>query len=304
VAREELPGLGIAPVSFGDPATPTLSLLCVPLLHEGRVLGVMSTQSYRPNAYTAQDLEVLETIATQAATVIENVHLQRQALDLAIVEERNRLARELHDSVTQMLFSITVTLQAGRVLLGRDPALAEQQMDKAQQTAQEALAEMRSLIHQLRPAGMRDQGLVAALTSHVADFQARTGIAATFHHTGESQLTEAQEQALFRIAQEALNNVAKHAEAQHVEVSLTSEPEAVTLAVRDDGRGLPAARPADASPTWGITGMRERTEILGGTLTIESESESGTVVRARLPLVPAPVGATANGREEDRAWSQ
>jgi signal transduction histidine kinase len=136
---------------------------------------------------------VFEAIANQAAIAIENGQLQRQALDLAVVEERNRLARDLHDSVTQMLFSITLTLQAGRVLLQRNPTQAESQIDKAQQTAQEALAEMRALIYQLRPASLRERAW-PALSSYLRP-SASHRLNVTSQHEGEATLTEAQEQA-------------------------------------------------------------------------------------------------------------
>lgn len=259
------------------------SVLGVPLVREGRVLGVMSTQSYRVNAYTRQHLELFVAIANQAAIAVENTKLHQQALGLAVVEERNRLARELHDSVTQMLFSITLTLQAGRVLLKKKPTQAEAQMDKAQQTAHEALAEMRSLIHQLRPASMQERGLVAALAGYLDAFRSRTGLNVTFHHRGECLLNEAQEQALFRIAQEALNNIVKHAQARQVEVDLVREDEGVILSVRDDGRGFSTSRPAGEPRTWGLIGMRERAELLGGALHIESVPNQGTLVQARLP---------------------
>ena len=206
-SREELDALGVETLRPGDPDAPTQSILCAPMAREGRVLGVISTQSYRPNAYDSRRLELFEAIVNQAAIAIENGQLQRRALDLAVIEERNRLARELHDLVTQMLFSITLTLQAGRVLMPRDPVQAELQVDKAQQTAQEALAEMRALIYQLRPASMRERGLGAALTSYIDAYRQRTGLEVTFQHEGEAELSEAQEQAIFRIVQEALNNI-------------------------------------------------------------------------------------------------
>jgi signal transduction histidine kinase/HAMP domain-containing protein len=300
-SRDEVEALGIQLLRSTTPDRATRSLLCVPMTREDQVLGAIATQSYRANAYSPQHLELFEAIANQAAIAIENAQLHRRALDLAVVEERNRLARELHDSVTQMLFSITLTLQAGRVLLQRNPAQAEQQIDKAQQTAQEALAEMRALIYQLRPASMRDRGLVGALSSYVDAYRQRTGLEVTFQHEGEALLTDAQEQALFRIAQEALNNVFKHAEARQVQVRLICEPSAVTLAVRDDGKGLPAAAPRKAT-TWGLTGMRERAEVLGGTFAIESSDGGGTLVQVRLPVAAEPL-VTANGKREAAAWS-
>jgi signal transduction histidine kinase len=301
VSLAEAEAMGIAVEHYGDPEKRVQTLLCVPLIREGRVLGLMSTQSYRAGAYTRQHFELFMAIGNQAAIAVENAHLHRRGLDLAIVEERNRLARELHDSVTQLLFSITMTLQAGRVLLQRNPTQAEQQIDRAQQTAQEALAEMRALIHQLRPATMSERGLVAALASYLEVFRARTGIQVVFHHEGQAKLAEAQEQALFRIAQEALHNVQKHAEAQAVMVRLLSAPEAVVLEVSDDGRGLPPMPPPGRA-TWGLTGMRERADILGGSFEIESAPGAGTLVRVRLPLVTGGLVA-ATGSKEAGLWS-
>lgn len=301
-SRDEAEALGIQLLRAAHPDQASQSLLSVPMTREERVLGAIAAQSHRASAYTPQHLELFEAIANQAAIAIENAQLQRRALDLAVIEERTRLARELHDSVTQMLFSITLTLQASRVLLQRNPTQAEQQLDKAQQTAQEALAEMRALIHQLRPASMRDRGLVGALSSYLDAYRQRTGLEVIFQHEGEATLTDAQEQALFRITQEALNNVFKHAEARQVQVRLVSEPGAVTLAVRDDGKGLPATPPAGKPATWGITGMRERAELLGGTFAIESSNGGGTLIQVRLPVAAEPL-MTANGKREAATWS-
>jgi signal transduction histidine kinase len=152
---------------------------------------------------------------------------------------------------------------------------------------------MRSLIYQLRPASMREGGLIGALTSHIGAFQQRTGLEVAFQHEGEATLSDAQEQALFRIVQEALNNVFKHAEARRVQVRLASGPDGVALTVQDDGKGLPPERPAGAAPTWGITGMRERAEVLGGTFAVEAADGGGALVRVWLPVVAEQL-VTAN----------
>ncbi|MCC6630294.1 MAG: GAF domain-containing protein [Chloroflexi bacterium] len=301
--RAEIEALGIQSLRSSDPEGQAQSVLCAPLTREGKVLGAISTRSYRPQAYNLGHLELFEAIANQAAIAVENSELQRRALDLAVVEERNRLARELHDSVTQMLFSITLTLQAGRVLLQRNAAQAEQQMEKAQQTAQEALAEMRALIYQLRPASLRERGLIAALTSYIDVFQQRTGLDVTWRHEGDVTFSEAQEQAIFRIVQEALNNVVKHAEARHVDIHLLCEAATMTLVVIDDGRGMPAGPPTSATPTWGILGMRERAEVLGGTFSVAPAPAGGVEVRVVLPVAADQLASVA-GRKETSPWRQ
>ncbi|MGN6361703.1 MAG: sensor histidine kinase, partial [Thermomicrobiales bacterium] len=179
-------------------------------------------------------------------------------------------------------------IEATRTLLGRkgDVAGAEQQLANLSERARETLAEMRALIHSLRPAEMEEQGLVAALTRWTERVRRENLLPVDLRIEGTPDLPEAEEQELFRIAQEALNNTVKHAAATHVTVQLTTGPAAVTLLVEDDGKGFDPAVPLRGN-AFGTRGMRERAAILGGTFSIDSHPGGGTRVLVTVPRVRA-----------------
>ena len=164
-----------------------------------------------------------------------------QAQELAVERERSRLARDLHDSVTQTLFSMTLTVQSSRILLTRDLDRAKQQLDKLQELARSALGEMRALIYQLRPSVVAELGLAAALRHHLAALQQEHGLAVAFEVSGESHLRPEQAQRLFRIAQEALNNVVKHAETDRAHLALRFEDDHTLLEVQGSWEGVCAS---------------------------------------------------------------
>ncbi|MFQ6058037.1 MAG: GAF domain-containing protein [Anaerolineae bacterium] len=257
-------------------STEIRSELAVPLKTKTEVIGVLDVESDRLNAFDESDLVVLQSLAHQAAIAIENARLYEQAQQLAVVEERQRLARELHDSVTQSLFSMTLTAQAARTLLERDPQRAAPQLARLQELAQGALAEMRSLIFQLRPTAVEEEGLVSALRKHIAAVRSRDGLAVDLRVEGERRLPAEQEEGLFRIVQEALNNVVKHAQTERAVVELKMGEEAVFLLVADDGIGFDPRTAVREGETMGLINMRERAEMLGGTLEIDSRPGEGT----------------------------
>ncbi len=206
-----------------------------------------------------------------------------QAGELATVQERNRLARELHDSVTQTIFSMTLTTEAAHILLQRDPSQVTPQLDRLQELAQGALSEMRSLIQQLRLGPVEEGRLVSALQKHLSALEDTEELKVDFHVEGEGQLPADQEEGLFRIAQEALNNVTKHANTDRVAVTLRMLDEEAWLLVEDHGVGFdPARRPANGQG-FGLTSMRERVDILGGTLEVRSSPGQGTAILVKLP---------------------
>jgi PAS domain S-box-containing protein len=208
--------------------------------------------------------------------------LRRQAGELAAGEERAHLARELHDSVTQALFSMTLVTRSVELLLERDPAAAREHLGQLRDLQREALAEMRALIFELRPGNLEQDGLVRALKTHASALQRRLGLPIVV----ESDLPErpplAVEEVFYRIAQEALHNVVKHARARRVEVVLACNEELVMLTIRDDGEGFDPTGPFPGH--LGQRSMRERASRLGGTLRVESEVGKGTSVEARIPL--------------------
>jgi signal transduction histidine kinase len=187
-----------------------------------------------------------------------------------VLEERNRLARELHDALTQSLFGLRLRLEAGDVA-------------GAGSILEEVFAELRSLILQLRPPALELEGLVASLTKHLEVVGRTHGLQVAFAPGPIEPVDPDVEQALFRIAQEAVTNVVRHAEADHVDVRLSRTDDVVVLEVQDDGRGFDPDGRAVSARRLGLVSMRERATELGGSLELESRPGSGTLVRARVP---------------------
>ncbi|NTW02966.1 MAG: GAF domain-containing sensor histidine kinase, partial [Oscillochloris sp.] len=262
----------------------TRSELCVPIIASGRTLGMLNLESPQLVSFSDEDVAILETVADVLAGALENARLYRRAQAAAVLEERNRLARELHDSVSQQLFSITLTAQAARAQMERNPQRATAQLERLQETATAALAEMRALIFQLRPPALRDQGLVAALQQHAQALARRESLAIALSVVGDDRQARGLEQPLFRIVQEALNNVVKHAGAQNVTVALEFSTERVLVRVTDDGQGFdPEATPSGHGRHLGMISMRERAAEIGGTMQLRSMIGGGTEVIVIVP---------------------
>ncbi|MFN8454137.1 MAG: sensor histidine kinase [Anaerolineae bacterium] len=207
-----------------------------------------------------------------------------QAEELAATTERNHLARELHDSVTQTLFSITLTAKSARILLVQDSARALAQLDHLQELAQSALAEMRALIFQLRPTPTEAGGLVPALRRHMAALKDQAGLSVTLQVEGEPELPPEQETHLFRVVQEALNNVVKHAHTDQALVKLALAEGQVSLLVEDEGVGFDPAAVPSGRKTLGLTSIRERVEMMGGSFAVESRPGAGVSIRVEMPV--------------------
>lgn len=205
-----------------------------------------------------------------------------QVEELAVVEERNRLARELHDSVTQTLFGMTFTAETARARLASSPEEVPPLLDRLQEDAASALAEMRALVYELRPARAAGDSLASALREHAALLQRQHGLVVDVTAAGEEYLTPVQAHRLFRVAQEALNNVVKHAGVASAQVDLRFSPEQVALTVADQGQGFDPS--AAAGSGVGLQSMRERVESLGGRLTVVSQPGQGTRIQAVVPL--------------------
>jgi signal transduction histidine kinase len=253
--------------------------LAAPLRVGSRLVGVFTTVTTDPNQqFTAADLHLLNLFAQQAAIAIENARLYEQARQLAVVEERQRLARDLHDSVTQALYGMTLYSEAaaGQLSLGHSDRVAEY-LSELQDTAREALTEMRLLIYELRPPVLEEEGLVAALEARLMAVEGRVGLKTEFNVEGAVELSPETEEGLYRIAQEALNNALKHARARQITVSLRQTEEKIALEVADDGAGF---EPGTAHKRGGIglAAMEERVSELGGQLSVESRPGQGTRV--------------------------
>ena len=216
----------------------------------------------------------------------EDTRLQQQAEKLAVLQERERLARELHDSVTQSLYSVNLYANAAALALtaGKQETAAGY-LQELQETAQEGMRDMRLLIFQLHPPELETEGLAAVLQARLAAVEARAGLQTDFRVEGERRLPIAVEGELYWIAQEALNNVLKHAQAQHVTVRLHYTPASICLEVRDDGVGFdPLAIPPAGRGGVGLRSITERAARLGGTLTCESRPGEGTRVKVEVTL--------------------
>ena len=205
--------------------------------------------------------------------------------ELATLEERNRLARDLHDSVKQQVFATVMQLGAAKTMLESDPASAKIHMQEAEQLARQAQQELTGLIQELRPAALESKGLVEALRGFTKDWSRRTGIEAKVMVTGEQPLPLDLEQPLFRLAQEALANIARHSGATLVSLHLAWQDETVTLTINDNGRGF------DTNATvygLGLNSMQERVVQLNGRLIIQSMPEQGTQLTASVPMQAQP----------------
>jgi signal transduction histidine kinase len=224
----------------------------------------------KEGGFDTEDQRLVRDLADHAAVLIEHSRLYEARQDLSVLEERNRLARELHDALTQSLFGLRLRLEAG------DTAGAISLLD-------EIFAELRSLILQLRPPDLERDGLVASLAKHLEVVGRTHGIDTRVDAGSLGEVSAEAEQALFRIAQEALTNVVRHAAARAVVVRLDRADGHVHLVVTDDGRGFDPSQRAISSRRLGLVSMQERAADLGGSLEIESELGAGTTVRARVP---------------------
>lgn len=282
------------------------ALALIPLLARGQRIGLVVLSYHQAHAWQAADLQLYQATAAQLATAIDSrrqqLLLYERGQQLAVLEERQRLARDLHDSVTQLIFSITLIAQSIAPAWKRDAAEGQRRAERLLELAQNALAEMRALLNELRPAEfesarvaeesvvpgilrLRREGLVATLRLHLQD-AAREGLEIKFDADGYTPLPYAREEALYRITQEALNNIFKHARAAHIEIKLSADAAAVRLTVRDDGCGFVVGQPTSSG--MGLHTMRERAEALGGKFHLHSVPDKGTVLQVTLPKENLP----------------
>ena len=276
------------------PANASQPYVGVPLRAKGQVLGVLSVVGKRGRAFTEEEITLLIAIADGIGTALENARLRRQAEQLAVMRERERLARELHDSVTQSLYSLTLLAEAGQRLAGSGqlPRVQEHLL-RLGDIAQQALREMRLLVYQLRPPILAQEGLVGALQRRLDAVERRAGVEVELRAEPIGSLPESLEEGLYGIAQEALNNALKHAGANKVQVLLRRDEQSVMLEIIDDGQGFDLNTTAEGGGL-GLTSMRERAEALAGTLTLQSEPGQGTRVTVCIDL-EAPKNDSAEG---------
>jgi signal transduction histidine kinase len=262
------------------------SFLGVPIVAPEGVIGAFYlTGKEDAPEFAPADQEVIELLAAHAAIAITNAELYERSRELSILAERNRLALELHDVVSQKLFSLVPTADAAGTLLDRDAAAAREQVERLQALAGDALEELRALVLELRPPDLERDGLDGALRKHVAllrrlhgaDIALDADVAAS---TGDA----ARDREVLRVAQEALHNAVRHAAAAHIGVTLGGADGRVVLEVRDDGIGFDPAATRARARRLGLTSMEERATELGGTLRVTSTLGEGTTVRLEVPV--------------------
>jgi PAS domain S-box-containing protein len=268
----------------GDPRVPRhmteaegiRSMVHVPIVVGGEVFGVFGVNYCRPRPVGSAEQRLLLALAQRAALAIENARLYAQAQQAAVLEERQRLARELHDAVTQTLFSASLIADVLPRLWERSADEGRRRLVELRELTRGALAEMRALLLELRPAALTEAGLGDLLRQLAEATTGRARLPVEVAVDGQRALPADVQIALYRIAQEALNNVAKHAGASQAVVTLRSTPEQVELRIADDGRGFdPAAVP---SGHLGVGIMRERAGTIGAVLQIDSHNRQGTQV--------------------------
>ena len=302
--------LGAVVATFGLPNLPILTLvllsigviaLMIPAALLGTIFGFLTawglTRRLRRLARAARawshgdfsviardrskdELGQLSRELNSMAVQLENL-LQTRG-ELATLEARNRFAQDLHDSVKQQIFATSLQIAAARALIEQDKEAAESHLAQADELVRLAQKELNVLIHQMRPAALEGKGLSAALGDYAADWSRRSEIPAEVHVRGERETPLEVEQALFRVAQEALANVAKHSDAKGVEVDVIYEADAVTLRIADDGRGFDPAK--DKGDGFGLQSMSERLATFGGRVEVESAPGEGTRVVCVCPL--------------------
>jgi signal transduction histidine kinase len=257
----------------------------VPMQARRRVLGVLSVVRETGRQFNVEELALLASIADQVAVVVENARLQQQAEQAAVVEERARLARELHDSVTQSLYSVTLLADATRDFTeAGEWERVKHYLGRMSETARQALKEMRLLLYELRPPIIEQEGLLEALSRRLDAVEGRAGVEVRLLAKEWVDLPAPVEETLYRIAQEALNNALKHAEATLVTVHLRADADSVDLEVVDNGKGfdLDSVRRRGG---MGLLSMRQRAEKLGSKLMILSTPGEGTSVKVQMSNV-------------------
>jgi signal transduction histidine kinase len=279
------------------------ALASLPLLSKNKVLGVLNLASYKTHSFYSEELRLLEGIAGQIATAIDNAKLHREVQQKEQIrgellgeifsiqeEERKRIARELHDETSQVLASLNASLEAASSILPVNTEKSKDMLRKAQSLAVNILEEIHKLIYELRPSLLDDMGLVAAIGWLSDNHLVASGIKVNFGTSGRvKRLAPRLETALFRTVQEAVYNIARHANATNVSIDLQFKRKAIRIAIKDDGGGFDvgAAISSKNRPRGlGLVGMKERIELLNGVMEIKSHTGRGTEIDIEIPLKP------------------
>jgi len=250
------------------------SWMWVPLAVKNRIIGGVGVAHEKQNYFTPHHADLALSVANQAAITLINAELYGHAQALAVLEERQRLARNLHDAINQSLFSAGLIAEVLPRLWDRDQEEARRSLEDLRRLTRGAMAEMRALLAELRPSTLTDAELGDLLRLLGNAFTGRTNIPARVTVVGQGVLPAEVQVAIYRVCQEALNNVAKHAAASTVEINLKHEENAIELSIHDDGQGFDPE--SSTSGHYGLSMMRERAELVGALLTVTSQPDHGT----------------------------
>ncbi len=257
------------------------SELVIPLRMGEKAMGTMDVYHTEAGAFTQDDLTVLQGLSDQIAIAINNALLYERIQKLAVLEERSRMARELHDSISQLLYSQVLYADASQKYLSvGQPEKISGYVEQLQESAHQALKEMRLMIYELRPSILETEGLWGAIRHRLETVEQRSGLEAELNGDPTLKIPAGVEKDLYLIAQEALNNVLKHSRARRVEVYLGAENGKIVLSVLDFGVGFTTVT---AKAGLGLNNIRERTERVGGSLVLESTPGQGTKVTICVP---------------------
>jgi PAS domain S-box-containing protein len=253
----------------------------LPLIHRDKAVGALSTYYATGKRPPESEMNFLRTMANEAALAVEYARLLETQRENVALEQRQRLARELHDSISQTVYGIVLAVKTAQHVISADSDRAREPLDVALRLSEAALAEMRALMFELRPEALDREGLIGALKHHTAAIRARYGLRVDENFGTEPRLSLDTKQGLYRIAQEALHNAARHARAKKLGIALVGNGSGIHLQVWDDGVGFHPG--ADYPGHLGLLTMHERASELGGQLTIESRPGEGTRVSATIP---------------------
>ena len=260
------------------------SFLGVPIVSRSGIVGAFYvTDKEGADQFSDEDQRLIEMLAAHAAIAIEKARLYERSRELSIVEERNRLARELHDSVTHQLFGLALTAEAAATVIDHDAAEAKVQLARLQELTREAMEELRSLIFELRPAEVESEGLVVAVRKHIDVLRRVYRREVELSVRGEPRLEPAAEAEVLRIVQEALQNALRHSGASRLVVGLDAADGRVRVQVADDGAGFEPGAPGLRARRLGLTSMEERARAVGGKLAIESSPGHGATITLEVP---------------------
>ncbi len=260
------------------------SFLGVPIVFKGDVIGAFYvTDKTTGPAFSAADEDMIGLLAAHAAVLMEHARSFQESRELSVLDERNRLARDLHDAMTQTLFSLRLTLETAASALADDPAGAARHVQAASSLVETTFAELRTLIFELRPPALEADGLAETVRKHLDVVGRAHRLAVRVTTTGDRRLAAIQEGAVYRIVQEAVTNVVRHARATTINVHLSIGDEGAAARIADDGVGFDPSARAIRARHLGLTSMRERAQALGGTCTVESTPGEGTTVVVEVP---------------------